>query len=190
MLAAWLLATTGSPFRAHAQPPGARPVEQGVGDVGPLSTGSRILPRDLRLPRGFDRVYEIPRTNALGITEQTLIRIDGAVTAVFPQSVYKTIGPGVSIAEIPPGTIFYVGDLPPGFGPPQPVRRPNVLSIDLSTDLSARAPADPSETRTAEGLPATITADPPSLWTHEEFRRQRLDQMLRGAYATPGRRAP
>jgi len=171
-----------------AQPPGARPVEEGIGDVGPLSTGSRVLPRDLLRPHGFERVYELTRTDQVGRTEQTLIRMDGAVTAVFPRSVYRAIRPGVLAAEFPPGTIFHIGRLPPELDPPAPVHAPHALSASLAIDLSARGDADHSAplAATAGGRsdaapPVPGLAEPPSIWTHEEFRRDRLAGLLRRA---------
>ena len=188
--AAAMVLATGT----FAQPPGARPVEQGVGDVGPLSESTRVLPRDLRKPRGFDRVYEISRTTPLGTTEQTLIRIDGAVTAIFPRSVY-TVGSAGWIAETPPGTIFHIGRLPPEFDLPDVERPLSPLAINLAADFSARQvpvsgnrPPSPGSRR----APASDVqlADPPSIWTHEDFRQHRLAQMLRAARATGAGRTP
>jgi hypothetical protein len=192
-----ILALGAAPSGAAGQPPGARLVEQGVADVGPLSLSHRLLPRDLRRPTGFDRVYELTRTTAFG-TEQTLIRIDGAVTAVFPRSVYRGIAPGVSVADIPPGTIFYIGRLPPEFDPPESPHHPSraSLSLDLSaaghgTDLTPAGDARPQrpEAKSPAAGPPGL-AEPPSIWTDEEFRRLRLAQLLRAARATRPKETP
>jgi hypothetical protein len=79
------------------------PVEQGVSDVGALSTSLRLMNPGIRAPSGFDQVYRAPgRSNML-------MRIEGGLTAVFPESVYVPTGQGGTYAAIPPGTTFYIG---------------------------------------------------------------------------------
>ena len=87
----------------------ARPITPNVSDVGPLSTDLRMLERGLRTPRGFERVFEV-RT---GGGDRVLFRRNGAVTAVFPRSVYEPSRRGLE-AVVPPGTTFVIGD--PGAG--------------------------------------------------------------------------
>lgn len=188
---------------AAAQPAGARALEEGVGDVGPLSVGLRLMQRDMRRPFGFDRVFEVDRSTAFG-TEQTLIRIDGAVTAVFPRSTYRIVGPGVLAAEFPAGTVFHIGELPAEFGSgPEATRtgRRGGLAASLAVDLSARAGPSDSAPRLSEagrrsGPPAPDAqprdslepgaAEPPSIWTDEHFRRLWLAEVLRSVRATRG----
>lgn len=78
------------------------PVDQRIGDVGPLSTSQREISPGLAAPSGFDTVYRVPGRNDL------LMRIDGGVVAVFPQSQYVRTENGVTTV-IPPNTMFYIG---------------------------------------------------------------------------------
>jgi len=87
-------------------------VDAGREDVGPLATSLRADPVDQRLPTGFDRVYRVPGSESL------LMRGNGALFAVFEESVYRRSG-----AVLPPGTVFHIGmpDLRPteyGLGHP------------------------------------------------------------------------
>jgi len=87
-------------------------VDAGREDVGPLATSLRADPVDQRLPTGFDRVYRVPGSESL------FMRGNGALFAVFEESVYRRSG-----AVLPPGTVFHIGmpDLRPseyGLGHP------------------------------------------------------------------------
>lgn len=100
-------------------------VEQGVSDTGPLRVGVRDQGVDLLVPTGFRDVFEIqpggpvppggaggPGFNAASSnTQKQFARVNGAVIAVFPRSIYTPTEDGI-VAEIPPGTIFYIGGLP------------------------------------------------------------------------------
>lgn len=79
------------------------PVEQRVSDTGPLSTSLRQLQPGLGVPYGFDQVYRVPGRDDL------LMRFDGGVTAVFPESVYTSNGDGGVSTLVPPNTVFYIG---------------------------------------------------------------------------------
>ncbi|MBT8485082.1 MAG: hypothetical protein HKO59_03230 [Phycisphaerales bacterium] len=80
----------------------AESLEAGVADVDPLARGLRLLQRDLQTPSGFDRVFRVPTRDDL------LMRVNGGLYAVFPQSVYAQtrVGP---IPVVPDNTIFYIG---------------------------------------------------------------------------------
>lgn len=83
-------------------------VDAGREDVGPLGTSLRSDPVDQRLPTGFERVYRVPGSSTL------LMRGNGALFAVFEESVYRRSG-----AALPPGTVFHIGmpdHRPPAFG--------------------------------------------------------------------------
>ncbi|MEM7628533.1 MAG: hypothetical protein AAF356_03825 [Planctomycetota bacterium] len=81
-------------------------VDQGLSDVGPLGTSLRQVPLDLRLPSGFDRVYELPGRSISG--ERRFARFDGGVAALFARSDYLATANG-PLALIPPGTVFVIG---------------------------------------------------------------------------------
>jgi len=78
------------------------PVDPFTEDLGPLNLSLRELQRDLRAPQGFERVYEVPGH------EDLLMRVDGGLYAVFPQSVYvgSRFGP---LPVIPNNTVFQIG---------------------------------------------------------------------------------
>ncbi len=79
------------------------PVDERVGDVGgSLSTSLRQIDPGLAVPSGFEQVYRVPGHNDL------LMRIEGGVMAVFPESVYSASANG-SVPVVPPNTTFYIG---------------------------------------------------------------------------------
>jgi hypothetical protein len=116
--------THAQPIQQSATPAVTRvelkPVEQGIGDVGPLSTNLRSQPTDLRMPIRFDRVYRLsdvaasqpiwrgPGRSTANAQPDGFVRFNAGVSAVFPFSAYAT-GRGGLIAEVPPGTVFHLG---------------------------------------------------------------------------------
>jgi len=78
-----------------------RPIEQGVGDVGPASVSLRLLEPGLQVPSGFHSVYESP-------IDDRLMRVNGALHALFPRSRYSSSKQGRMI-DVPDGTVFSIG---------------------------------------------------------------------------------
>jgi len=78
------------------------PVHQGVSDIGPLSTSFLVQSPDLRVATDFDKVYRVPGS------DKHLMRIDGALAAVFPESEYISTREGI-YAVIPAGTVWTIG---------------------------------------------------------------------------------
>lgn len=171
---------------ARAQPAGARPIEPAIGDAGPLSVNTRVMPKDPRHPLGFDRVYAITRTDAFGSGE-VFLRISGAVTAVFPRSSYVNTPRG-PIAEIPAGTRFHIGPLPEEYSSRAAAPPPSLLRSSLAMDL--RAPQTQPGDAARAVTPAESVLPPPapvvgvaSIWTNEEYRQARIGQILAQARA-------
>lgn len=83
-----------------------REVDAGVADVDPLQTSLYYTggQADLRTPLGFDRVF-------VG-ADGRYYRISGSLVAAFDRSQYVP-GPDGLYPEVPAGTIFYTGGLPP-----------------------------------------------------------------------------
>jgi hypothetical protein len=83
-----------------------REVDAGVADVDPLRTSLYYTggQADLRSPLGFDRVF-------IG-ADGRYYRISGSLVAAFDRSQYVADANGV-YPEIPAGTVFYTGGLPP-----------------------------------------------------------------------------
>lgn len=77
-------------------------VDQGSEDVGALGTSFRQPSHDARLPTAFQRVYRVPGD------EGKLMRGNGALFAVFPESVYRRTARGMK-AVAPPGTVYHIG---------------------------------------------------------------------------------
>ncbi len=79
-----------------------KPLDQTVEDTSPLDISLRQIERGLREPSAFDQVYRVPNR------EDLLMRIEGGIYAIFPQSVY-TRGRNGTLPLIPAGTVFYIG---------------------------------------------------------------------------------
>lgn len=173
------------------EPPSAlRPVEAGVGDVGPLDVGLRQLRTDLRVPSGFDRVF---RTAPDAGGRSSLVRFDSGIAAVFDRSQYRVTRRG-PVAQIPAGTVFYIGGLPAHLAAPVSQAAPGPLAASFRAPSSARAdaatsqPDRPEDTRadrrvTPPEEPAEkVAAKPegaPSLWTDRTHRERVLERLVR-----------
>lgn len=172
-----------------SDPRALRPVEQGVADTGPLSANRRVVPLDLRVPSGFDRVYQFGPSSS-----GKFARRSGGITAVFSRSTYAA-GPSGSVPEIPPGTVFYVGKLPDtvfgggvgGIGARSMPR--SSASVDTSALVSARPPMPRPQTARqpdARDELRPLTTPAPhgrstsgiSIFNDERFRRRRVEGLL------------
>lgn len=150
-------------------------VEQGVEDVGPLGVGRVDLRADLRLGIGWEDVYQIRKGDPARGIPPLFGRRNGALTAVFPYSVYLEMPEGI-MPLIPPGTVFHFGDVPAGEEPAERPRSENFIDttmpasrIDLAADASAPA------------APAIEPPAMPTMWTSETYRRHRLRTLIDAA---------
>lgn len=157
---AMALAGGSPPSSVGGQPAGMVKVDQGFADVGPLQADMRLAPLDLRMPTDYDAVYRGMAANGYGGSTEYFARISGAVTAVFPQSVYLQLKDGSHVADVPPGTVYYIGDLPEeltGSPAPEPLpitaRRPT--RVGSSPDSLTELPFDAR----IEGISAQRRAD-------------------------------
>lgn len=96
-----------------------RPVDQGFVDRSAIGTSLRRLPSDLSVGRSLDRLYRDP------VDPARFRRVQGGLSVVFPRSVYGADEQG-TIAMVPPGSVFRLGDRaepappsPPDAPPPQ-----------------------------------------------------------------------
>jgi hypothetical protein len=139
----------GSPVRRVEPTAAAGPmrdplvlVDQGREDVGALGTSLRMEGVDMRLPTGFQRVYRVPGRDDL------LMRGNGALFAIFPESVYRATRNG-RVAVAPPGTVYSIGM--PGalhtqpIAPPQPTFAPG--QFDGRVDGAVHPQVDGGEAR-------------------------------------------
>lgn len=158
-----------------------RRVEPGTQDVGPLRTSNRLVPLDLRAPMRFEGVYEFERRDRFGRTEKWYARSDGGLTAIFPRSEY-TLRNGRPLAEIPAGTVWLIGGLRPETPKPTGPRPYNW--VDLSASASLRADGAAAEGSAVEASAARSAregaerAEPPTIWTSERYRRERVGALL------------
>ncbi|MEM0984355.1 MAG: hypothetical protein AAGI17_10440 [Planctomycetota bacterium] len=176
MIRTLTIALLTAPVAAQQARPGsifdrARPIEQGVGDIGPLSESQRVIPRPLNIAGNFDQAFEIDTQTG----DRFIIRRSGAITALFPDSVYIPT-PFGSLPAIPAGTVFVIGEPDPIFArqlgllDPQadddPEAEPSFVRSPLFIDMRAgpaseyaQLPAlhpDPIELDPTQALDATI----------------------------------
>lgn len=186
--------------------PTLKPVDPGVADVDPLGTSTRILPKDLRQPANFDRVYEVELNG-----KRFFVRAHGGVYAVFPRSDYVQTNRG-AVPIVPAGTVYHLGSLtrhdtkaltadeppvhPAAAKPARPSRRDQAApSTAAPSPESAAAQPAPSARRREVQRQATepplSDAAPPvprapeaaSIWTSELLRVSRTGALLDQARA-------
>ncbi len=131
------------------------PVDQGIEDVSVLSVSLRRVDAGLHQPTDFSNVYRL--------NDQRLARAQGALYAVFDQSIY---GANDQVL-VPGGTVFYIGPL---LDPKAPTVRRNDQRLDARLDL-----------RLASGQVATVVSG------QTPDRKRRLGESAR---TVPGRPDP
>jgi len=148
-------------------------VQQGVEDLGPLGESFEVPMSDLRVPTGFDRVYRAPGGG--------LMRINGAIHAVFPRSEYVATPRGVT-PIVPAGAVFYLGE-PRAWsldasGEPTPARATGsgaASPLRVDNRLTARVAPARAGGRDERSRPASDRA---TVMTDESYRRKRLASIL------------
>jgi hypothetical protein len=152
-------------------------VEQGVEDIGPLGQSLETPMLDLRVPTGFERVYLAPDGSG------NLMRINGALHAVFPRSEYIATQWG-AMPVVPAGTVFHLG------APREWTIDANGVATDRATAPMGASPlrvsnridtsvggADPAQSLRSEVASHT----PPTVMTDEAYRRARMASILEAA---------
>lgn len=194
-----------APESRGGEPGGLKPIEQGVADVGPFGLSFRRMQLDFRRPLGFDRVYELakPAGSASGSSSSQgqLARVSGALTAVFPRSLYVTNRDGQTFAAIPAGTRFVIGD-PANSINAEPVTRPvpapHATAATTAADTAAPSAADHRVPRAASRIAATSpvaapadspSEEPPCILNDDDHRVRRVKLLLAEA-ATTGESSP
>ena len=125
-----------------------RPVDQGFVDRSPIGTSLRRLPSDLSMGRSFDRLYQD------SLDPQRFRRIQGGLSVVFSRSVYGADEQG-TIAMVPPGSIFRIGDreaaAPPSPASPPPQRIAGLDGVSLPgwNPPRSRSGSEPAGSRVA-----------------------------------------
>lgn len=147
-------------------------VQAGKEDASPLAITLQRMDVDLRVPTGFDGVYQISRADAFGRGQAMFMRVDGAVNAVFPRSVYSP-SPMGTVIEVPPGTVFWIGPVPTA---PAPLLRP---VSDTFMDLSDSLLMTEEGTDFAVARPGVSRVN--SLISDESYRRRRIEVLMNRA---------
>src|SRR5690606_35847536 len=140
-------------------------------------------------PLGFDRVYRLRTRDPFSVdgANDVFVRRSGGVTAVFPRSTYRP-GPFGPEAEIPPGTVFYVGPLPAeltGAGEPAPLpeERLNLRAARGAIRWTAPRAESLNDSAPPVELPpdaAAADAEPfvLSVFEDETYRQRRISALL------------
>ncbi|MBY0262378.1 MAG: hypothetical protein K2Q20_08540 [Phycisphaerales bacterium] len=188
------LATAAAPAQTRRPAPTLTPVEQNVGDLGPLTTSLRTPPADLRTPMEFDRVYRVPGSSrginipqalspAGGQDGSRLARVSGGITAVFPSSDYMQTKKSGIVPVVPAGTVFYIGPIPQA-APPQ-TRRISPFAVDTLAVLASDTRSAPApilweaELKPAPApLPTPVGRRHLHVMTDEQYRRDRVRRVL------------
>jgi hypothetical protein len=139
-------------------------VDPGHGDTSPNAISLKRMDLDLRQPSGFQHVYQISSIDAFGAKQTTFMRMDGAVTAVFPRSVYLPTAAGL-LPDIPPGTVFHIGPLP------EPPRAGTYVSSTF-LDLSVKSEQE------VLTMPAPAIVGVGSLISDEAYRHRRIEALM------------
>jgi len=166
------------------------PVDQTVEDTGVLSTSLRHQISGLRHPAGFTSVYRVPGRDDL------LMRADGGLYAVFPQSIYLNQKAGLT-AVMPPNTVFHMGRASlAGLAAPRiddlesrvQAVEPNVDVAKepewIGTRLVGAGNREAAASTMAEHRNAA--ASEPTIASSAAYRRHRLRELLQLAAANDG----
>jgi hypothetical protein len=153
------------------------PLDQSVNDVNPLATSFRHMQEDFRQPLGFSEVYPVPGRPDL------LMRVNGSVYAVFPQSVYSEGKKGI-VPMIPANTVFYIG-APPGSSAPRGFTAPKSLNADaVSLNSSLRelteidAPLHAYDSDARDDRPPTDSASTKAQFAAQADHRSAWDPVV------------
>lgn len=175
-----------SQAQVGASPPPLSPVDPTFDDISPLARSLRVMPTDLRVPIGFERVYRVDGTPRLygnaPAGEGLMARVSGAVVAVFPRSEYSSQS---GRPLIPAGTVFLLGEASEVLAPHRgktrdpasvPGRVSNATPTRVGTRIDRGAVYElPGEERVRHAM---IDAVARSMWTDEGERRARVSARL------------
>lgn len=199
------------------------PVMANTQDASSASTSLQSVPIDLRSPMRFERVFAVGREpgNLRGGTmlsfggsrvaassvpldtsrTQWFARVDGAILALFPRSVYNETSQG-TFAEVPAGTIFAIGRPPAHLLGEEARPMPAASMHDVLESRPIAAPMGRSAQGARPVLAALVddAADasseatqsvplPTSVFRNDEYRARRVRGLLLQAASEPTRRS-
>ena len=149
-------------------------VDQTIADISALAASLREIEPGLMRPNDFSNLYRLP--------DEQLMRVQGGLYAVFPQSVYGTDKEGRLLTAVPPGTTFFIG--------PPPNESVPVAAVAGSFDRRLNLRIAP---RRVDGMPTArrqlaprLTAPPPpqdasSIVVDPDYRADRVRALMRYA---------
>ena len=149
-----------------------RPLDARVEDVGVLSTSLRVESSGLGEPSGFDAVYKVPGGSG------KLMRVNGALFAVFDRSIYQSAVGGTR-AVVPPSTVFHIG-VPPGGVSPGAVSSPVKRPASMESEQPARIGYGTVPPATSRSGSRSSGSDDslPRFVADREYRSRRLAEIL------------
>ena len=161
-----------------------KPLDARVEDVSILSASLRVESAGLAKPSGFDAVYRVPGDSG------KLMRVNGALFAVFDQSVYQSYQ-GRSYVDVPPSTVFHIGPPLEGFSGSKVLTEP-AASTELTESKQSRAGfgyVAPVSARSHVGYSDSrpSSKDLPRLISDPEYRSRRLAELVERRINDPRR---
>ena len=151
-----------------------------------------MQPVDLRMPLDFDAVYAFRG----GATDR-LVRMSGALAAVFPRSEYTPTERGIRV-HVPANTVFYIGNLPAGaeeaprvVAPGSAAARADLGRAESAADGLARTldasiaafANDGGAMSGARAAPRAVATTGRGIMNDEGYRAARVRQLLETAAA-------
>ena len=168
-----LLAALTAPAAGQA----LEPIDQTIEDITLLAGSLREIEPGLGHPNDFRQVYRFQ--------DDQLMRVQGGLYAVFPQSVYTQNEDGQVLPVIPPNTTFYIGAPASSSSPPGPVFESR-LDLRLASGLIDGAATSNAVPRLqTRSLSLTAASPPPpgsrSIVFDASYRAQRVRSLMRYA---------
>jgi hypothetical protein len=143
--------TATTPTGVNTGPLHWTPVDQGLGDRGPLSQSLHDPRVDLRTGYGFEREYKLDRPRLFAGPDYYM-RQSGGLIAIYQQPNYTSVGGGLARADIPAGTVYSIGG---------PVRQLIQTQPDSSTKPQ-RAPSTRVDRSAAKPTTESARQAPPT----------------------------
>ena len=178
LLAVCPLLAAQPPATPGLQQPLLQPIEQGVEDENALRNSLREQAVDMRAPSNWDRVYRVNQNLELypGAKQAGahMARASGALIAVFRESTYVPVAPGVAAATLPPGLVWVLGDPNSLTRPPVAPQRSSYSPPSLLHNQTSVHPPDSPITKVI----SQSFSNARTIWTNDSFRQERIAALL------------
>ena len=152
-----------------------QPLDARVEDMTALSMSLRVESPGLAVPSDFDEVYRVPGDPS------KLMRVNGALYAVFDQSVYGNYK-GHVYARVPPATVFHIGAPPNTPGPNSPIEPAGSMRAEKTEFTRAGfgfvVPVEPSRHSAIQSDAERAEEPLPRFVADQDYRKKRLRELL------------